>query len=330
MTKLDFNDVLIEPRISDQTLSRKDIDIEINGKIPVIVSNMLSIGIYKIAKIAEKHKFITFLNKEYNIESYVENLETLNRSFIGITTGVVSEKEKERAHTILSTFDDIGYLNIDIANAYANMDGMERTIKDFKSRFPNVIISAGNVATDEGAERLKTYGADLVKVGVGSGAACRTRSEVGVGVPQFSAILDTYKHSIISDGGCVTSGDICKAIAAGAQYVMIGGMLSNCKECDNIIQDGDKQYVNFYGLGSSKMYSVHKPSDIEYRPNEGRDLYVPVTDSVENVFKQIKGALRSTCTYVGAKNINELKDKASFIQVNNILNRSLEKYERLF
>jgi GMP reductase len=330
MTKLDFNDVLIEPRISDQTLSRKDIDIEINGKIPVIVSNMLSTGTYKIAKIAEKHKFITFLNKEYNIESYIENLEKLNRSFIGITTGVVSEKEKERAHTILSMFDDIGYLNIDIANAYANMDGMERTIKDFKSKFPNIIISAGNVATDEGAERLKTYGADLVKVGVGSGAACRTRSEVGVGVPQFSAILDTHEHSVISDGGCVTSGDICKAIAAGAQYVMIGGMLSHCRECDNIIQDGDKQYVNFYGLGSSKMYSVHKPSDIEYRPNEGRDLYVPVTDSVENVFKQIKGALRSACTYVGVKNINELKDKANFIQVNNILNRSLEKYERLF
>lgn len=330
MTKLDFNDVLIEPKISDIPLSRKDINIEIDGRVPVIISNMLATGTYKIAKLAQKHKFITFLNKEYSTEDHIKNLETLDRKFIGITTGVVSENEKERANIVLSMFDDIAYLNIDVANAYANMEGMEKTIKEFKSKFPNVIISAGNVATASAAEKLKQYGADLVKVGVGSGAACRTRSEVGVGVPQFSAILDTYNYSIISDGGCVTSGDICKAIAAGSSYVMIGGMISNCIECDNIVEIDNKKYVNFYGLGSNKMYLNHKPTDIEYRPNEGRDLYVPAVNSVENVFHQIKGALRSVCTYVGAKDLSELRKNSNFIRVNNILNKSLEKYERLF
>ena len=109
----------------------------------------------------------------------------------------------------------------------------------------------------------KITGSNFIKVGIGSGAACRTRSEVGVGIPQLSAIMDCYDDAqrigvdIISDGGCVTTGDICKAIGAGAKMVMIAGMVSKSEECDNIVEIDGKKYVNLYGLGSTKQYNKH-------------------------------------------------------------------------
>jgi GMP reductase len=336
--KLDFSDVLIEPCESEITLTRKNVDIEIEWldttATPVIVSNMLSTGTYKIANILTPERIFTFIHKEYTVEQHINELEKMkDRRFIAITSGVRLQ-DREKTIEVISKFPDIGIINVDIANVYANIQGMIDTIKLYREKFPNIQICAGNVATASPIQKFVKAGATLIKVGVGSGAACRTRSEVGTGVPQLSAIMDCYTEAqkygaeIISDGGCVTAGDVCKAIGAGAKMVMIAGMVSKSEECDNIVEIDGKKYVNFYGLGSTTMYNRTNPTEQEYRPNEGRDLLIPCKGSIKSILKQIQGGLRSVCTYVGAKHINELYERTTFVRVNNQINNSLAKYEQ--
>ncbi|MDB4783736.1 IMP dehydrogenase [bacterium] len=336
--KLDFSDVLIEPCESEITLTRKSVDIEIEWldttATPVIVSNMLSTGTYKIANILTPERIFTFIHKEYTVEQHINELEKMkDRRFIAITSGVRLQ-DREKTIEVISKFPDIGIINVDIANVYANIQGMIDTIKIYREKFPNIQICAGNVATASPIQKFVKAGATLIKVGVGSGAACRTRSEVGTGVPQLSAIMDCYTEAqkygagIISDGGCVTAGDVCKAIGAGAKMVMVAGMVSKSEECDNIVEIDGKKYVNFYGLGSTTMYNRTNPTEQEYRPNEGRDLLIPCKGSIKSILKQIQGGLRSVCTYVGAENITQLYKRTTFVRVNNQINNSLAKYEQ--
>jgi len=336
--KLDFSDVLIEPCESDIPLTRKSVDIEIEWldttATPVIVSNMLSTGTYKIANILTPERIFTFIHKEYTVEQHINELEKMkDRRFIAITSGVRLQ-DREKTIEVISKFPDIGIINVDIANVYANIQGMIDTIKLYREKFPNIQICAGNVATASPIQKFVKAGATLIKVGVGSGAACRTRSEVGTGVPQLSAIMDCYTEAqkygagVISDGGCVTAGDVCKAIGAGAKMVMVAGMVSKSEECDNIVEIDGKKYVNFYGLGSTTMYNRTNPTEQEYRPNEGRDLLIPCKGSIKSILKQIQGGLRSVCTYVGAENITQLYERTTFVRVNNQINNSLAKYEQ--
>jgi GMP reductase len=335
--KLDYNDVLINPKPSAKPITRADVNIDMNlGKIqcvPVVIANMMSTGTYKIANIMSKHRVLTFIHKEYTVKEHIENMKTLeDRSLVGFTSGV-RPKDKDRTAEVLSKYS-VGFINVDVANVYANVQDMVDTIQFYKKEFPNSYIVAGNVCNTLVLDPLLDAGADFIKIGVGPGAACKTRSEIGVGVPQFSAVKEVSDYvkkrgkRTIADGGCVTSGDICKAIGAGADLVMIAGMVSKSVECDNIVEIDGKKYVNFFGLGSKKQYNLTNPTEKEYRPNEGRDLLVPATGSIEEVIDQVKGALRSVCTYVGINDINDLSDNVEFIRVNNIINRSLEKYEK--
>ena len=336
--KLDFDDVLIEPCKSSETLTRKSVDIEIDWldttTCPVAISNMVSTGTYKMANIATNMHVLTFLHKEYTAEEHLANLANLaDRRYIAITSGVQPWDIKKTIE-VFTAYPDIGMINVDIANVYANVEGMKRTIAEYRKRFPHAQICAGNIATPGLIKELVSAGADYVKVGVGSGAACKTRSEVGVGIPQVSAVLDCafeaerYGAKVISDGGCVTAGDVCKAICAGANIVMIAGMVSKCEECDNVIEIDGKKYVNFYGLGSTKMYNLTSPTEQEYRPNEGRDLLIPVKGPLKAVLSQVQGGLRSLCTYIGVKHIKMAFKTSKFVRVNNTINRSLERYEQ--
>lgn len=336
-TKLDFADVLISPAVSDDLLTRKSVNIEFDwmGSTanPIIVANMLSTGTYRIAKLLTPHRIFTFLHKEYTFAEHIENLSTIeNKNYIAITSGV-QPWDIEKTNSVCEKFGDIAIINVDIANVYANVSGIISTVKHYKEKFPNIKICVGNIATAELIPQLARAGADIIKVGIGSGAACKTRSEVGVGVPQLSCILDCYDIAkeynldIISDGGCVTAGDVAKALGAGAKMVMLGGMVSKSEECDNIVEVDGQKYVNFYGLGSTKMYNRTKPTEQEYRPNEGRDLLVPVTGSIIDIINQVQGGIRSVLTYVGAKHIDDMYSKTKFIKVNNTINKSLEKYD---
>lgn len=333
MIHLDYADVLINPKPSAIPLTRADVNIEVDGVVPIVIANMPSTGTYKIAKLLAKEKIVTFIHKEYSIEEHLQYLmdPDLDVDYVGITSGV-RQKDIEKTTSVLNKVEP-AFINIDIANVYANMSGMISAIEYYKKHFPDCEIVAGNIANTLVIDPLVYAGADWIKIGVGPGAACKTRSEVGVGVPQLSAVQEISKRAkqlgvkTIADGGCVTSGDICKAIAAGADMVMIAGMISKSEECDNIVEIDGKKYVNFYGLGSTKQYNTHGISDKEYRPNEGRDLLVPCAGSILDVINQIKGSLRSVCTYVGINDISNLYANAEFIRVNHQMNRSLEKYE---
>jgi GMP reductase len=336
--KFDYSDVLIVPRVSKNVVGTRDnIDININLKnfsgLPIVVANMPSIGTYKIAKLLSPEKVTTFIYKDYSLEHHIENLKKIeDQRFIGITTGI-RDSDIERALKITSEFN-VGFLNLDTANAYGNFQSLIETAKRLKEKRPFIKLVVGNICTAELVDPLVNAGADFIKVGVGPGAACRTRSEVGVGMPQLSAVMDVvrtadeYNVPIIADGGCKETGDICKAIGAGAKMVMIGGMFANSIECDNLIEINGKKYVEFWGLGSRRQFEQTFPHDANYRPDEGRNLLVPCTTSIFSTISQIKGSLRSVCTYVGASKIEELPQKVSFIRTVNTMNHSLAQYEK--
>ena len=335
-TKLDFSDVLIKPRISKTTLTRKDVDLNVDygyfKGIPIVITEMTSTGTYNMAHALEGTGVVTFIHKEHTVEEHTKHLLSFaDLSNIGLSTGC-HEYDIKKLKAVLDIFPDIGFINIHIANAYANVEGLTKLISELKAEY-DIPIAAGVDATADLAEVLAIAGVDIIRVGVGSGSACKTRSEVGVGVPQLSALMevkdvaDKYDCRILSCGGVTNAGDVAKAMGAGADFVILGGMVSKSEECDNIVEIDGKKYVNFYGLGSAKQYSKHGISDKEYRPDEGRNLMIPVQGSVHKVINQVKGGLRSACTYVGASKLDQLYDKTTFVKVNHQINTTLAKYE---
>lgn len=334
--KLDFSDVLIKPRISKSKLTRKDINLNVDYEyfkgVPIVITEMTSTGTYNMARALEGTGVVTFIHKEHTVDEHTKNLMSFpDLSKIGLSTGC-GENDIKKLKTVLDIFPDMGFINIHIANAYANVEGLTELISDLKSTY-DIPVAAGVVATADLAEVLAKAGVDIIRVGVGSGSACKTRSEVGVGVPQLSALMDVkevadkYGCRVLSCGGVTNAGDVAKAMGAGADFVILGGMVSKCEECDNIIEVDGKKYVNFYGLGSAKQYSKHGISEKEYRPDEGRNLMIPVQGSIHKVLNQVKGGLRSACTYVGAQTLEELYDKTTFVEVNHQINTTLAKYE---
>jgi GMP reductase len=334
--KLDFSDVLIKPRISESKLTRKDIDLNVDygyfKGVPIVITEMVSTGTYNMARALEGTNIITFIHKEHTVQEHTKNLMNFkDLSNIGLSTGC-GKNDIKKLKAVLDIFPDVGFINIHIANAYANVEGLCELIADLKANY-DIPVAAGVVATADIAEVLANAGVDIIRVGVGSGSACKTRSEVGVGVPQLSALMevkevaDRYDCRVLSCGGVTNAGDVAKAMGAGADFVILGGMISKSEECDNIVEVDGKKYVNFYGLGSAKQYSKHGISEKEYRPDEGRNLMIPVEGSVHKVINQVKGGLRSACTYVGAKTLEELYDKTTFVKVNHQINTTLAKYE---
>lgn len=334
-TKLDFSDVLIKPKISKVPLTtRSNINLETTiGKwtgVPLVVTEMTATGTYEMAEALAGTGVITFINKEYTAEEHISRLGQIrDLSCIGLTTGMWPG-DVDKLHQVLKIYPDIGFINIHIANVYGNLDAVCDLIGKLKATY-DIPVSAGVVACAEAALILEKAGADIIRVGVGSGSACKTRSEVGVGIPQLSAIAEVAEAvttaKVLCCGGITNSGDVCKAIGAGADLVILGGMIANSKECGNQVKIQGIVYNNFYGLGSARQYEKHGISQKEYRPDEGRNLMVPATVSVHDHLKQITGGLRSVCTYVGAESVDELYNNITFVRVNNQLNTSMAHYE---
>lgn len=167
----------------------------------------------------------------------------------------------------------------------------------------------------------------MVKVGIGPGSVCTTRKKTGVGYPQLSAVIECADAAhglgglICSDGGCTVPGDVSKAFGAGADFVMLGGMLSGHDEAEQEIIDVDgKKYVQFYGMSSDTAMTKHKGGVAEYRASEGKTVKVPYRGPVENTLQDILGGVRSTCTYVGARRLKEVSKRTTFIRVSQQLN----------
>ena len=235
---------------------------------------------------------------------------------------------QERAKELISVGADI----IVVDTAHGHSKGVIDTVKQLKKNFPDTDIIAGNIATAEAAQDLIKAGADAVKVGIGPGSICTTRVIAGVGVPQLSAIANVAKickkHNIplISDGGIKFSGDVAKAIAVGADCIMIGGMFAGTEEApgETILYQG-RSYKVYRGMGSlaamargsADRYFQQSVSNTEKLVPEGVEGRVPFKGGLANVIHQLIGGLRSSMGYCGNKNISEMQKKAKLIKITN-------------
>ena len=335
--KLGFKDVMIRPKRSTLK-SRSEVNLEREFKflhspitwtgIPIIAANMDTVGTFDIAKALSDKKLFTAIHKHYSIADwslFLTNLADNIENNIAVSIGI-SENDSKKLNHIFSINPNLKFICIDVANGYS--EHFADFVKQTRLKYPDKVIIAGNVVTGEMVEELLLSGADVIKVGIGPGSVCTTRIKTGVGYPQLSAIIECADAAhglggqIISDGGCTTPGDIAKAFGAGADFVMLGGMLAGHDESGgDIIERNGASYRRFYGMSSATAMEKHVGGVADYRASEGKTVEVLYKGQVEDTLQDILGGLRSTCTYVGASRLKELTKRTTFIRVNEQENR---------
>lgn len=326
---LSFDDVMLVPQYSS-ILSRSEVDTRTvlsNNKktfslsIPIISANMDTVTESEMAIVMAKMGGLGIIHRFMSIERQAEEVKKVKemKLLVGAAVGV-KEGERERIKALVEAGADL--LALDIAHGHSKY-AIEK-VKFIKKEFPSVFIVAGNVATAEGFKDLVDAGADAVKVGIGAGSICTTRIVTGFGIPQISAILDCApiarktKVSLISDGGIKSSGDIVKALAAGADAVMMGNVLAGTDEAPGklITVDG-KRFKSYRGMASLQA-NIERPdakSNKDEIIEEGISAHVPYKGKAEDVVKKMIGGMRSGLSYAGAKNISELKKNAKFVKI---------------
>ncbi len=337
--KLDFKDVLLRPKRSSlnsrsQVNLIRDFTFRNSGHkwsgIPIMAANMDTIGTFEMFYELKKESLFTCLHKHYDILQLNEFCRSLGDSdfdYFALSTGT-SENDFNKIKTVIRQNPKVSFVCVDVANGYSVH--FSDFVKKIRDEFPKITIIAGNVVTAEMTEQLILDGADIVKIGIGPGSVCTTRIQTGVGYPQLSAIIECadaahgLKGHIIGDGGCVCPGDVAKAFGGGADFVMLGGMLSGHDECTGaIIEKDGKKYKEYYGMSSQKAMERYNGGLAHYRSSEGREVKVPYRGPVENTIRDILGGVRSTCTYVGAARLKGLSRRTTFLKVHSQFNSSL-------
>ena len=345
--KLDFSDVLIRPKRSKLN-SRSEVNLVRtmtfpNSKqtwsgIPIMVANMDTVGTIDMFHTLSRNRILTCLHKFVTADEIIEAFDRykdmeMNElhpiNYFILSTGITDSNWNNLQET-LSKLEENGinlrFICIDVANGY--MEKLHEFCRKVRNEYPDKIIIAGNVVTREIVEELiLNCGVDVVKCGIGSGSVCTTRLQTGVGMPQFSAILECSDAAhglnghIISDGGVKVPGDFSKAFAGGSDFVMAGSMFAGYDESGGevIFCDG-KQWKIFYGMSSSTCMNKYHGGVAKYRSSEGKTVKVPYKGPVQNQLNNVMGGIRSTCTYVGAKRLKDLPKCATFIRVNNQVN----------
>ena len=327
--KLDFKDVLIRPKRSTLS-SRREVDLRQVYKfrhsgqewigVPIMAANMDGVGTIEMAKALFGHSMFTCLTKSYDIDDLRDLAVTYSSNSFAVSTGT-SERDFQRLSRIINEYDAIKFICIDVANGYSETFG--EYVQDVREAWPDKTIIAGNVVTADMTQELILRGADIVKVGIGPGSVCTTRIQTGVGYPQLSAIIECSDAAhglgahIIADGGCTCPGDVAKAFGAGADFVMLGGMLAGHDEGGGEVNDG---LVTFYGMSSDTAMERHHGGVAEYRSSEGRTVQIKYKGSVKDTVLDLLGGLRSACTYVGAPTLKQLSKCTTFIRVNRQVN----------
>lgn len=340
--QLDFKDVLILPKRSTLT-SRNEVYLErtftfINSNkiwtgIPIIISNMDTTGTFETAKIMASNKVLTCVHKFYSIDDwklFLEEIKDTNfHNNIIVSIGITSN-DMNKLEQILQLDNRLIWICIDVANGYT--ETFLKCIKNLRNKYPNHIIIAGNVVTGEMTEEIILSGADIVKCGVGSGSCCTTRIMTGIGRPQLSTVIECsdsahgLKGMIISDGGCINSGDISKAFGGGSDFVMLGGMMAGHDESGGIlIEENNKKYKEFYGMSSTIAQIKYYGEKANYRASEGKRVLIPYRGKIIDTLNEILGGIRSTCTYVGAQSLKELSKRTTFIKVSQQSNEVFGK-----
>jgi GMP reductase len=349
--KLDYSNVLLRPKRS--TLgSRKSVDLTRtytfrNSKqqykgIPIMAANMDGVGTWDMNNVLAKQGMLTAIVKHYTIATQVEHFNYPSSDFAVYSMGITEDDlAKFRA---VNSGASLKYVCIDVANGYSErfIDFVAR----FRDEFPDKVIMAGNVVTGDITEELILNGADIIKVGIGPGSVCTTRLQTGVGYPQLSAVIECADAAhglgghIIADGGCTCPGDVSKAYAGGADFVMLGGMLAGHDEgggdvISKYFRNGEidehgkyildeRQFVEFYGMSSEAANEKHFGGLKSYRSSEGREITVPYRGAVSDTIQDLLGGIRSTCTYVGANRLKDLSKCATFIKCTDTHNRVYE------
>ena len=332
--KLTFDDVLIRPKRST-LVSRAEVELTRSFKfkhtnlewsgVPIISANMDTTGTFETAEVLSQMQVLTALHKFYSIDDWENKAKSVDYNYTILTIGS-KENEIENAQKILSKYQEIDFICLDVANGYR--EDFIQAVSRARSAFPEKIIIAGNVATREMTEALILAGADIVKVGIGPGSVCTTRNVAGVGYPQLSAIAECSDAAhglgghVIADGGCKYIGDISKAFGAGADFVMLGGMLAGHDESGGeLVTDSDgNAYKDFYGMSSKDAQLIHYGDYQSYRAPEGKRVKLAHKGPIKITIKDILGGIRSACSYVGAKNIKALPKCTTFIRVTQTTN----------
>ena len=334
--KLDYKDVLITPKRS-ALASRSEVKLERKFKfrsgnewsgVPIIAANMDGVGTLLMDEELNKHKMMVALTKHYSEEELV-NQFALN-FFSTVYSMGISDADLYKFNKVYESNITKNWnmkVCIDVANGYTQ--SFVDFIKEFREDHPSVLLMAGNVVTPEMTEELILAGVDIVKVGIGPGSVCTTRKMTGIGYPQLSAVIECadaahgLRGHIIADGGCSVPGDIVKAFAAGADFVMLGGMLAGHKEGGASVFGDNK----FYGMSSDTAMDLHNGGVANYRASEGKTVEIPYRGEISRTLQDILGGLRSACTYVGASELKELSKRTTFVRVTQQLNNSLSAYE---
>ena len=332
--KLTFDDVLIRPKRST-LVSRSEVVLERDFKfkhtsatwtgVPIFSANMDTTGTFETAVTLQKHKMLTAIHKFYTLEEWKKNIDILDPEYISVTVGQ-SQEDLQLGKQIFELNNDIKYLCIDVANGYR--EDFVNSVKNYRATFPEKIIIAGNVATREMTEALILAGADIVKIGIGPGSVCTTRSVAGVGYPQLSSISECSDAAhglgghVMADGGCKYPGDVSKAFGAGADYVMLGGMFAGHKESGGelVTDDDGEQYKDFYGMSSTKAQQTYYGDLAEHRAAEGKKVRLKYKGDLIGTVQGILGGMRSACSYVGAKKLKDLPKSTTFIRVTQTTN----------
>uniref|UniRef100_A0A2K5LI56 GMP reductase n=1 Tax=Cercocebus atys TaxID=9531 RepID=A0A2K5LI56_CERAT len=321
--KLDFKDVLLRPKRSSLK-SRAEVDLERtftfrNSKqtysgIPIIVANMDTVGTFEMAAVMSQHSMFTAIHKHYSLDDWklfaTNHPECLQHVAVSSGSG---QNDLEKMTSVLKAVPQVKFICLDVANGYS--EHFVEFVKLVRAKFPEHTIMAGNVVTGEMVEELILSGADIIKVGVGPGSVCTTRTKTGVGYPQLSAVIECA-DSAHGLQGHIISVSLCPGWGAGADFVMLGGMFSGHTECaGEVIERNGRKLKLFYGMSSDTAMKKHAGGVAEYRASEGKTVEVPYKGDVENTILDILGGLRSTCTYVGAAKLKELSRRATFIRV---------------
>ena len=328
--KLDFDDVLIRPKRS--TLSSRrlvDLEREFNFRhsdetwkgIPIIAANMDTTGTFEIAEAFKKNKMITAIHKFYSMDEWSQAIKSkqIDVEYCAVTFGVEEAENADDSFKYLKSekINEPKFICLDVANGYTEL--FLDLVKRVRDKFDNPLI-AGNVVTGEMTEALILAGADIVKIGIGPGSVCTTRTVTGVGYPQLSAIIECadaahgLRGHVISDGGCSTPGDVSKAFGAGADFVMLGGMLAGHKESGGkVIERDGKKYKEFYGMSSDTAMERYYGDIKEYRASEGESISLEYRGPIDKTVQQILGGVRSAATYIGAKDLKNIPKCISFV-----------------
>ena len=314
-----FDDVLRGPAYNHYE-SRQHVDTSMTDrtgrltlKLPVMTANMDTVTESGMANFISAKGGIGVLHRLMSIERNVEEFRRCTSPvFVSVGT---SQEELTRAEALR----DAGatYFVVDVAHGHARYVG--KTLKKLRAMLPEACLMAGNVATYAGADFLASVGADIVKVGIGPGSVCTTRVKNGHGVPQLTAIQDCARcdRSIVADGGIRYAGDVVKALAFGADFVMIGGMLAGTRPTPGERQkDAKGEWVKAYrGMASREVADEHHGGIAEWKTAEGVAVTVPYREDEDLILADLVGGLRSGLTYAGARTVKELQRKLNYVVI---------------